>query len=110
MGILDVLTRVQRMDEGVKDITIEDSSTEPSIIVDSELSAVSENPVQNKVITNAISSQGTEISQNTSEINSLQINKIDKSPYIRKIHIGSTQTPDASLGEDGDLYIYLPPN
>lgn len=89
MGMLDVITRVLRLDEGVKQIVIDDSVT-PDYIVDSELSTVSTNPVQNKVITNALN------------------NKIDKSPYIRKIYIGSEQTPDISLGDEGDIYIYLP--
>lgn len=89
MGMLDVITRVLRLDEGVKQIVIDDSVT-PDYIVDSELSTVSTNPVQNKVITNALN------------------NKIDKSPYIRKIYIGSEQTPDVSLGDEGDIYIYLP--
>lgn len=34
--------------------------------------------------------------------------KQDYSTLIRRIHIGSAQTPDASLGSDGDLYIYRP--
>lgn len=34
--------------------------------------------------------------------------KQDYSILIRKIHIGSAETPDDSLGEDGDLYIYRP--
>lgn len=34
--------------------------------------------------------------------------KQDFSILIRRIHIGTAQTPDASLGEDGDLYIYRP--
>ena len=34
--------------------------------------------------------------------------KQDYSILIRKIHIGTAETPDASLGEDGDLYIYRP--
>lgn len=89
MGMLDVITRVLRLDEGVKQIVIDDSVT-PDYTVDSELSTVSTNPVQNKVITNALN------------------NKIDKSPYVRKIYIGSEQTPDVSLGEEGDIYIYLP--
>lgn len=34
--------------------------------------------------------------------------KQDFSLLIRRIHIGTAQTPSSSLGEDGDLYIYRP--
>ncbi len=101
MGILDIITRVERLGDGIKEIQIEDSDDPCGITVDSELSTTSENPVQNKVITGAILEQQT-------QINDLQENKQDYSPYIRKIYIGSDATPSNTLGEDGDLYIYLP--
>lgn len=115
MGLLEVLTRVRRLDDGLKEITIEDNSTESTIIIDDELSAVSENPVQNKVITNAITEQNTRIvTLDADLINQgarleTQIsNKLDKNNLIRKIHIGNTENPPSNLGNDGDLYIYSP--
>ena len=104
MGMLDVITRVLRLDEGVKEITINDNGSEPSIIIDSVLSTVSENPVQNKVITNRINTIEAQVVDLTNEVDTKQ----DASPYIRKIYIGSEQTPDVSLGDEGDMYIYLP--
>ena len=62
----------------------------PHITVDSQISGTSENPVQNKVI-----------------YSNLQ-NKADKSPTLRQIHIGTSETPDPSLGNDGDIYIFKP--
>lgn len=104
MGMLDVITRVLRLDEGVKEIIIDDNESEPSIIIDSALSTVSKNPVQNKVITNRIYTIEAKIDTLEEQIDTKQ----DASPYIRKIYIGSEQTPDASFGEEGDIYIYLP--
>lgn len=42
------------------------------------------------------------------ELTSGLAGKQDYSILIRKIHIGTSETPDPSLGEDGDLYIYRP--
>ena len=104
MGMLDVITRVLRLDEGVKEIIIDDNESEPSIIIDSELSTVSKNPVQNKVITNRIYTIEAQIDTLEEQIDTKQ----DASPYIRKIYIGDNETPDESFGEEGDIYIYLP--
>ena len=65
--------------------------------VDTALSQSSRFPVENQVITSAID-------QLTTNLNAKQ----DASEYYRKIYFGSTETPSPSLGEDGDIYIYLP--
>lgn len=42
------------------------------------------------------------------ELNNGLAGKIDASVLIRKIHIGTYETPPATLGSDGDLYIWRP--
>ncbi len=104
MGLTNVLTRVQRLSDGVKRITIDNDETPPTIIVDAAFSTTSENPVQNKVITTKIIEQEASIVDLTTQVD----NKVTKSEQIRKIYIGSEETPSSSLGQDGDLYIYSP--
>lgn len=101
LGLLEVLTRVQRLENGVKEISIDDDGEDCDIVVDSELSTISENPVQNKVITSAIGGH-------TVAINELANTKQDYSPFIRRIYVGNEQTPSNTFGEDGDMYIYNP--
>lgn len=62
----------------------------PRITVDSSLSPTSENPVQNKVIYSNLA------------------NKVDKTANTREIYVGTAETPDPSIGKDGDLYIFKP--
>lgn len=82
-----ILTRISRLDSGFTEFDVHDDELPSGVTVDSELSLTSENPVQNKVITSALSTKET------------------YSPLHRKIHIGTSQTPSPTLGEDGDIYI-----
>ena len=97
-GIIDIVADVQ-VDDQMSDVSEHAVQNKvikayvdavPHITVDSQISGTSENPVQNKVI-----------------YSNLQ-NKADKSPTLRQIHIGTSETPDPSLGNDGDIYIFKP--
>ena len=115
MGILDVIARVTRLQEGVH-LELEESQTPvPEIVIDDQLSSVSENAVQNKVITNAINQLRTNVSNNTSEITVLQNDvqeleneKQDASPLIRRIYVGNDEPPSNTIGRNGDLYFVIP--
>ena len=111
MGLLDVLTRVQRLSTGVKQIQIEDDNTSPTIVIDNQLSSVSENPVQNKVITGAINTINGSINTINNNMASMEAEIQTKQPYsmlIRRIWIGNDLIPSSSVGQDGDIYIYRP--
>lgn len=100
------------LDGGVIDIAAE-------INVDTEMSDVSENAVQNKVIKAYVDTipritvDSTLLPDSTNPVQNKVIysnlaNKVDKTPNIREIYVGTAETPDPSLGKDGDLYIFKP--
>ena len=99
------------------------NGTEPGITVDTELSSESINPVQNKVIYEALDETTTnlrgEITESADDLTAVinsnytdlvgQINtKQDASVLIRRIWIGNDETPSVTLGDNGDIYIYKP--
>jgi len=59
--------------------------------------------IENNVISNTAQPDVTK-----AYVDTALAGKQDFSLLIRRIHIGTAQTPSASLGEDGDLYIYRP--
>jgi len=59
--------------------------------------------IENNVISNTAQPDVTK-----AYVDTALAGKQDFSILIRRIHIGTAQTPSASLGEDGDLYIYRP--
>lgn len=97
--------------------------------VDAQLDDTSRFPVENQVVTKALqdkqpvgdyvtsgalderlenypTDQDVEVVENNLQA---QIDtKQTYSTLIRKIHIGTAEVPDASIGEDGDLYIWRP--
>lgn len=88
------------------------NGTEPGITVDTELSSESINPVQNKVIYEALETSKSNleniINTNVEELTSQIETKQDYSSLIRRIWIGNSEVPPDTLGDNGDIYIFKP--
>jgi len=74
-----------------------------SITIDDTLSSVSENPVQNKIINNALSNK-VDLQSLSTVATSGSYNDLSNKPTIPVIYSGTTN-PSASIGVDGNLYI-----
>ena len=59
-------------------------------------------------ITGNVISNTAQPDVNKAYVDTALAGKQDFSLLIRRIHIGTAQTPSSALGEDGDLYIYRP--
>lgn len=82
------------------------------IAIDNQMSNSSENPVQNKVITetinSAVTTMETTIDEVVADIGTELQTKVDKDINFRKIIIGTDEIPCPNVGEEGDIYIYMP--
>lgn len=98
---------VEALDENKQDRLI---AGENITITDNVISAEGESYTAGSGIgiTNGVITNTAQPDVNKTYVDNGLAGKLDYSVLFRKIHIGTAETPSASLGEDGDLYIYRP--